>query len=661
MNCPCATNSVSSSLLPDEDGELTGYLGLGLTGVMNNGAPNPNYLDWLDVVDAGPGENDIYGGAIGAVTIQQTGGTAFENNNDQEKAFQYGFNAGPGTGAITVEGRTLGLTDSFQLYPYADAYSGSGTPGHGIQLGTGFQSDYVELIVTADGITMRHEAADATVYTNSVTIPTGDRPAQDLLLFLEADPSSGTITGSYRVDVNPLTTERPAGTAGAVLVGSVAAQGALLAALQSDQIDLVTGLIGTSADDAAEYGANYDYLFVSAVAPFVAAALPDLERLVDDAADTIDLDGFFDDNDGTAALVYTLEANTGSGVMASISGSVLTLTYPSTADTADITVRATDGDMLFVEQTFTVTVTDEPVPIIRVNAGGSAVTAADAGPVWQVNTGAGAQSGAGFANNIGNVSTHNIPVGGRHSSIPAYVTDAEFVALFANERWDQPSAPVMEFTFDVPPSQNYEVRLYMGNGFAGTSAPGQRQFAVNIEGVQVFSNKDLSAEYGQQVGAMEAYQTSVGADGVLNIQWIHQVENPLVNAIEVLSLGGAPLPIPINVTPVPDQNSFEGGSVNLPITATGGDAALVYSATGLPPGLTIDPATGVIVGTINVGASTGTPYAVTVTVDDNDGDAGDTQAASFSWNVAVAPNPGDVVYRVNTGGPLLAVASGRLG
>ena len=49
---------------------------------------------------------------------------------------------------------------------------------------------------------------------------------------------------------------------------------------------------------------------------------------------------------------------------------------------------------------------------------------------------------------------------------------------------------------------------------------------------------------------------------------------------------------------------------------------LTYSATGLPGGLSIDPATGLISGTIDADASqggTGGVYSVTVTASDNEG------------------------------------------
>lgn len=71
---------------------LGGYLGLGLTGLMNNGNMNPNWINWLDRRDdpLDPNPNDILGGAIGAMTMQMTSGTALGTTNTQEKGFQYG-------------------------------------------------------------------------------------------------------------------------------------------------------------------------------------------------------------------------------------------------------------------------------------------------------------------------------------------------------------------------------------------------------------------------------------------------------------------------------------------------------------------------------------------------------------------------------------------
>src|SRR5688572_8285152 len=49
----------------------------------------------------------------------------------------------------------------------------------------------------------------------------------------------------------------------------------------------------------------------------------------------------------------------------------------------------------------------------------------------------------------------------------------------------------------------------------------------------------------------------------------------------------------------PNQSGFVGDSATLALSGTDPEnAALTYSATGLPPGLTIDPPTGVISGTL---------------------------------------------------------------
>ena len=101
---------------------------------------------------------------------------------------------------------------------------------------------------------------------------------------------------------------------------------------------------------------------------------------------------------------------------------------------------------------------------------------------------------------------------------------------------------------------------------------------------------------------------------------------------------------PVNDTPtpvgsIPDQDNEDADiGVNVP---TAGffedvdDSDLTYSATGLPPGLSIDPDTGVITGTIDPSASVDGPYTVTVTVADPDGE---TAEQTFTWNVT-NPDP----------------------
>src|SRR5206468_12735110 len=65
-----------------------------------------------------------------------------------------------------------------------------------------------------------------------------------------------------------------------------------------------------------------------------------------------------------------------------------------------------------------------------------------------------------------------------------------------------------------------------------------------------------------------------------------------------------------------NQTGSEGSSVSLQITATDADGdALSYSATGLPAGLSVNPSTGLISGTL--GNQAAGSYTVTVSATDD--------------------------------------------
>ena len=109
---------------------------------------------------------------------------------------------------------------------------------------------------------------------------------------------------------------------------------------------------------------------------------------------------------------------------------------------------------------------------------------------------------------------------------------------------------------------------------------------------------------------------------------------------------------PTPVGTVADRTGADASSVTLDTSTAFTDAdlqALTYTATGLPPGLSINPVTGVISGTIDRGASgsTGTgSFAVTVTATDPYGAAA---AQSFVWRVT-NPQPVAVADTFSTTG-----------
>ena len=89
---------------------------------------------------------------------------------------------------------------------------------------------------------------------------------------------------------------------------------------------------------------------------------------------------------------------------------------------------------------------------------------------------------------------------------------------------------------------------------------------------------------------------------------------------------------PISISTIADQTSTENSAIST-LTVSASDsisgATLSYAATGLPPGLQIDPSTGAILGTPSVGSAQLGPYSVTVMAED--GTYATTQ--SFNWTI----------------------------
>ncbi|HJP80687.1 MAG TPA: protease pro-enzyme activation domain-containing protein [Pseudonocardiaceae bacterium] len=123
-------------------------------------------------------------------------------------------------------------------------------------------------------------------------------------------------------------------------------------------------------------------------------------------------------------------------------------------------------------------------------------------------------------------------------------------------------------------------------------------------------------------GSNGGFSAGTGVDDVTGIG--SPVGDTLANT---LVNGGSTGGNTVTVTNPGNQNTATGASVNL--TVTGSDsagAALTWSASGLPTGLSINASSGVISGT----AGTAGTYSVTVTAKDSTGASG---SASFTWTV----------------------------
>ncbi|NDV17300.1 PKD domain-containing protein, partial [Muricauda sp. TY007] len=609
------------------DTGLGGYLGLGMTGLMNNGDTGNNWLDWLD--KPGPNPDDLLGGAIGALTMQMTDGTAFESSNNQEKAFQYGIQTDQSIGGFTVYGEIRGfdITQN-QLYTNANAPNGE----IGYYIGDGTQSNYIKFVATPSGLVAQQEIEDVAQPPIFFNIPVSNRPSSNIDFFFVVDAVSGDVTLQYQLDDGSRAT-----------LGIITAEGSILDAIQQTTSDLAVGVIGTSNAPGFELEGTWEFLYVKPEAPTVAQSIPDFEKLIDSVDENINLDVYFDDDNGAANLTYTVENNTNPAIEALVTDNILTLSFPSTAELSNITIRAEDQDGNTVDETFTVTVTETPPILYRVNTGGPLLSSIDGDIDWAEDTDV---NNSMYLAAAGSNSTFGGTITTTDGSVNTTTTPLD---IYASERFDNvPGNPNMAYSFPVSPQPgNYEVRLYMGNGFDGTSDAGERIFDVAIEGniMPLLNNLDLSGTYGHNVGIVISHIVKV-SDGNLDIEFLHGLqENPLINGIEILDASDSDTPIYVNG--IADQLSFAGDDVdgNFALYASGGDGNLNFSATGLPPGVDIEPTNGQIYGSIDENAFAGSPYNVAITVDDNDGISSDQVQIEFVWSIIERS-----AFRINAGG-----------
>ena len=277
-----------------------------------------------------------------------------------------------------------------------------------------------------------------------------------------------------------------------------------------------------------------------------------------------------------------------------------------------------------------------PAEEIRVNAGGPAYTDG-AGKEWAAD---------------------NFFVNGQTFSSTAAIANTDDDDLYQTERYNAN----LQYEIPVAGTGPYQVNLHFAElffGLSGGGGVGSRVFDIVIEGENKLLNFDIFAEVGAAAATIKTFGNITVSDGSLSISFPASANNGKISAIEVLGFGSTG-DIPINLSQISDQISVEGVPSPFDIVATGGDGNLLYSASGLPTGLSVEPTNGDIIGTIDVGASAGGPnndgiYNVTVSVDDSDGETNDLVSTSFTWTV-LAPSQTQALFRVNAGGAQLSAA-----
>jgi mannan endo-1,4-beta-mannosidase len=107
-------------------------------------------------------------------------------------------------------------------------------------------------------------------------------------------------------------------------------------------------------------------------------------------------------------------------------------------------------------------------------------------------------------------------------------------ALYQSSRVSNPGEP--ELTYSLPVANgNYQVRLYFAELVPATMKVGGRTFTVSIQGTAVLNALDVYASVGANRALIKTSNVAV-TTGTLTISFHRLVGNPMVSAIEVLSL-----------------------------------------------------------------------------------------------------------------------------
>lgn len=144
----------------------------------------------------------------------------------------------------------------------------------------------------------------------------------------------------------------------------------------------------------------------------------------------------------------------------------------------------------------------------------------------------------------------------------AQISNTNKQKLYQSERYDLAGGSEMKYNIPLTNGQ-YSVQLHFCETYSAVDQPGKRVFNVKVEGVTVLNNLDVYAETGGRNKALIKTANDISvSDGSLTIEFLHgPKQNPMINAIEVLSsVGGAPPPPP--PPPPPPVPAFQSIYIN---------------------------------------------------------------------------------------------------
>lgn len=198
---------------------------------------------------------------------------------------------------------------------------------------------------------------------------------------------------------------------------------------------------------------------------------------------------------------------------------------------ATLTVSNSNGSNTSGATTITVT-SGSPPPtgnvLYRVNAGGPAVSGT---PGWTPDTSSAPSTYTNASTAYSTTSSTTASIALTNPSVPAGTP----MSLFQTERYDTSKGADMQWNFAVSDG-SYTVRLYFAETYSGCWKVGCRVFDVYANGALTLDHEDVYAEAGKDTGLVKTFTVQV-TGGQLNLDFKPIAQNPMVQAVEILSAG----------------------------------------------------------------------------------------------------------------------------
>ncbi|WP_231182817.1 malectin domain-containing carbohydrate-binding protein [Haladaptatus sp. DYF46] len=256
-----------------------------------------------------------------------------------------------------------------------------------------------------------------------------------------------------------------------------------------------------------------------------------------------------------------------------------TTAQPTTTTETEETTETTTPTTTATTATTTRTSAPSKTVRYRVNVGGRRLQASDGGPDWLAD-------GENNPTRFGNArisGSHTNQTDDPMTMTPA-VPKGTPEAVFQSRRYDadvkddHSDDREMQYRFPVQ-SGTYEVRLYFvesyfdDSGWNDYEKGGPRKFDVEVEGKRVLHKYDMYKELGHDRGTMKSFTVTV-RDGVLNVKFLHDKEDPMLSGIEIVRVNEGNVNKDRGDSDGTDDRSLSRTAANQPLLAAVTDSGL---------------------------------------------------------------------------------------